>query len=90
VEAIVGKVVADGKATFANQGKAKSGTILYRIVWKDYPPDLVWYEPAANVGDDLIEDYERRVAAEAAEDEAAAREDAELEELEEEAKMPPA
>ena len=32
VEAIVGKVVADGVTTYANQGKAKKGTILYRVI----------------------------------------------------------
>eukprot|EP00966_Prymnesium_polylepis_P268999 6214136-Prymnesium_polylepis.2 len=21
------------------------GTVLYRIVWSDFPPDMVWYEP---------------------------------------------
>ena len=45
------QVVADGKATYANQGKAKVGTVLYRVVWKDFPPDLVWYEPEDNLGD---------------------------------------
>ena len=74
----VGKLTADGKTVYANQGKAKQGTILYRIVWKDYPPDDVWYEPRENVGVELIEQYEARVAAEAAEEEAAAQEEAEL------------
>jgi len=83
VSAIVGKVVADGKATYANQGKAKVGTVLYRVVWKDFPPDLVWYEPEDNLGKGYLKEYEARVAAEAAADEESAREDAELEELEE-------
>ncbi|EOD05234.1 hypothetical protein EMIHUDRAFT_198838 [Emiliania huxleyi CCMP1516] len=83
VSAIVGKVVADGKATYANQGKAKVGTVLYRVVWKDFPPDLVWYEPEDNLGEGYLKEYEARVAAEAAADEESAREDAELEELEE-------
>ena len=77
------QVVADGKATYANQGKAKVGTVLYRVVWKDFPPDLVWYEPEDNLGEGYLEEYEARVAAEAAADEESAREDAELEELEE-------
>ena len=71
------------------QGNATKGTVLYRIVWKDYPPDLVWYEPAGNVGGGLVDEYEALVAAEAAEDEADALEDAELALLEEEEDMPP-
>ena len=84
----VGKLTADGKAVYANQGKAKQGTVLYRIVWKDYPPDVVWYEPRENVGVELIEQYEARAAAEAAEEEASAQEEAELDELEDEEAMP--
>ena len=88
VDAIVGKVVADGKSKYANQGKAAKGEILYRIVWKDYPPDLVWYEPAENLGSELLSEYEERVVKEAEEDEASAKEDEELEELEELEAMP--
>ena len=33
----------------AQQGKAKKGTILYRLVWEGCPPELVWYEPEKNV-----------------------------------------
>ena len=48
----------------------------------------MWYEPRENVGVELIEQYEARVAAEAAEEQAAAQEDAELDELEDEEAMP--
>ena len=88
MEAIVGKLTADGQTEYANQGKARRGTVLYRIVWVGYPPDVIWYEPAANVGTELVTEYEARIAAEAAEDEAAAREEAELAVLEEEVAMP--
>ena len=50
-EAITGKVIADGTTEYVNQGKAKKGTVLYRIVWKVFPPDMVWYEPAENPGE---------------------------------------
>jgi hypothetical protein len=89
VETIVGMITADGTTSYANQGKAKKGTILYRIVWKDYPPDLVWYEPAGNLGEELIAAFDARMADETAADEAAAREDAELAELENAEAMPP-
>ena len=65
VEAIVGMLTADGKSSYANQGKAKAGTVLYRIVWKDFPPDMVWYEPAENLGDELLAQYEGQLEAEA-------------------------
>ena len=57
-------------------------------MWKDYPPDLVWYEPALNVSSELVAEYETLVAAEAAADEAEALEEAELAVLEEEEAMP--
>lgn len=50
--------------------------MLYRIVWKDYPPDMVWYEPAENIGEELRTAFEVCVAEETAADEAAAREEA--------------
>ena len=81
-------MTADGETDYANQGKAKKGTILYRIVWQDFPPDMIWYEPEENVGAGWVKEYEARVAAEAAADEAAAREEDELDELEEEEAMP--
>ena len=43
---------------------------------------MVWYEPASNLGEGLVQDYE---AAEAAADAAAEQEEAELEALEAEA-----
>ena len=89
VEAIVGKVIADGATVYANQGKAKKGTELYRIVWKDYPPDLVWYEPKANISGDLIDVYEAQLDQEAKEEEEEAQAQRELDELEAEEEMPP-
>lgn len=89
VEAIVGKVEADGKTEYANQGKARKGTILYRIVWETYSADMLWYEPAKNIGKGLRDEYEATLEAEAAADLAAAQEEAELAEMEEEEAMPP-
>lgn len=89
VEAIVGRLVADGNTTYANQGKVKKGTILYRLVWKSYPPDMIWYEPACNIGHDLIDEFEARMALEEANDEAEARDEAELDALEEDESLPP-
>ena len=95
VEAIVGMVIADGKTYYANQGKARSGTVLYRIVWKDanglsFPPDMIWYEPEANLGSELsaLVEYKARVVAEAEEAAAEREEEAELAAMEEEEAMP--
>ena len=49
---------------------------------KDYAPDKVWYEPADIIGQELREAFEARVAIKTSADEAAVREEAELEELE--------
>ena len=88
------KVVADGVSSYANQGKVRKGTVLYRIIWQGYSPDLVWYEPGANVCDVLIGEFEQRVAAEAeaeaAEAAAAAEEEAELAAMEDDEAMPAA
>jgi len=101
VAAIVGKLIADGVTTYANQGKQgrqgnHKGTVLYRIIWQDsdvvsYPPDMVWYEPKEHLGteNEALVEYERRAVEEAEEDARAAREDAELEEMEEQEALPP-
>lgn len=49
VEALAGKVVADGTCLYVNQGKVRKGMVLYRVVWKGFPPDMMWYEPCKNL-----------------------------------------
>jgi hypothetical protein len=93
LEAIVGSLVADGKTEYANQGKAHKGTMLYRVIWENYPPDMVWYEPKQNVlenegGDALLAAYEAAAAEEAEAEAAEAAAEAELDELEEQEAMP--
>eukprot|EP00965_Chrysotila_dentata_P233873 6199847-Pleurochrysis_carterae.AAC.1 len=77
VEAVVGKVVADGRTAYANKGRVAAGVVLYRIVWQGYPPDLVWYEPGEKLGSELLRELEQSLAADAAANEASAKEDAE-------------
>eukprot|EP00965_Chrysotila_dentata_P054111 1795797-Pleurochrysis_carterae.AAC.1 len=60
------------------------------IVWQGYPPYMVWYEPGENLGSELIREFELSLSADAAADEASAREDAELIDLEESKRMPAA
>eukprot|EP00965_Chrysotila_dentata_P194087 6176141-Pleurochrysis_carterae.AAC.1 len=50
VEAVVGKVIADGHTAYANKGVANAGVVLYCTVRRDYSPDMMWYEPAEHLG----------------------------------------
>eukprot|EP00965_Chrysotila_dentata_P124351 4110635-Pleurochrysis_carterae.AAC.1 len=70
VEAVVGKVVADGQSAHANQGRVAAGVILNRIVGQGYPPDMVWYEPGENLDSELLREFEQSLAADAAADKA--------------------
>jgi len=79
VDALVGRLVADGTTSYANQRVASAGTVLYRFVWSGFPADLLWYEPAENLGTDLVATFRE---AEAAQAEAEARKEAALLELE--------
>jgi len=82
VDALVGRLVADGTTSYANQRVASAGTVLYRVVWSGFPADLLWYEPAENLGTNLVATFREAEAAEAAQAEAEAREEAALVELE--------
>ena len=75
---------------FCWQGKMRKGVKLYRCVWEDFPPDVVWYEIEANVnGTIAYEQYMEQLANDESEAAAAAQEEAELEELEDEEDLPP-
>jgi len=56
-----------------------AGTVLYRIVWSGFPADLWYYEPAKNLGTDLVAAFGEAEVAQAA---AEAKEEADLLELE--------
>ena len=69
--------------------RPKAGTVIYRLVWEDYPPDLIWYEPEENIDDTLLEEYKARLSEDESQEAASAQEDTELDDLEEEEDMPP-
>ena len=74
---------------FRWQGKMRKGVKLYRCVWEDFPPDVVWYETEANVdGTIAYEQYLEQLANDESEAAAAAQEEAELAEMEDEEDMP--
>ena len=56
-----------------------AGTVLYRIVWSGFPADLWYYEPAKNLGADLVAAFGEAEVAQAA---AEAKEEADMLELE--------
>eukprot|EP00965_Chrysotila_dentata_P107823 3561535-Pleurochrysis_carterae.AAC.1 len=51
---------------------------------------MVWYEPGENLGSELLMEFEESLAVDAAADEASAREDAKLIDLQESERMPAA
>ena len=72
------------------QGKMRKGVTLYRCVWEDFPPDVIWYETEANVkGTIAYAQYTETLANDESEAAAAAKEDAELDDMEDEEDMPP-
>jgi len=73
------RLVADGTTSYANQRLAFAGTILYRIVWSGFPAGLRYYEPAKNLGADLVAAFGEAEVAQAA---AEAKEETDLLELE--------
>eukprot|EP00965_Chrysotila_dentata_P160882 5312524-Pleurochrysis_carterae.AAC.3 len=81
VEAVVGKVVADGKTAYAIQGRVAAGI--------DHCP-LPHRVTRIRTRHDLRRELEQSLAADAAADEASAREGAELTDLKELERMPAA
>ena len=69
----------------------RKGVTLYRCVWEDFSPDVVWYEIKDNIGGTIAyEQYMEQLAKDESGDEAAAaQEDAELDEMDDEEDMPP-
>ena len=63
--------------------------MIYRIVWENYPPDLMWYEPEENIEESLLDEYKARLSEDESQEAASAKEDAELDEMEDEEDMPP-
>ena len=43
----------------------KKGTILYKVLWQGYPPEIATWEEAVCIHDDFIDDYEAELEAEA-------------------------
>ena len=61
MDAIVGTKVSAG----VKEDGWRKGTTLYRVIWKDYPAESATWEPAENIHDEIIADYEAALEAEA-------------------------
>ena len=71
------------------QGMPKAGTKLYRTIWADFPPDLLWYEPIEYVKDtEAFREYKHQLELEAQQDAGYAQEEADLEQMEEDEDLP--
>ena len=59
----VGKMVAVGEVPGC--ANVKAGTVLYKVLWKDSPPEIATWEDESCIHDDYIDAYEAGLEAEA-------------------------
>ena len=64
VEAVVGTRISAGPRADKSERYPK-GTKLYRVVWKGWATDEATWEPAVNISDDVLAEYEAGLDAEA-------------------------
>ena len=43
----------------------KDGTVLYKVLWKGYPPEIATWEEKREIHSDFLDEYEADLAAEA-------------------------
>jgi len=79
VEAIIGKMIADG-GEVEGRGKVRKGTVLYRVLWEGYPPEIATWENRRGLPVTMVDAYEAALEAEADLEAEEAREIAEEEE----------
>ena len=63
IEKLIGKMVAEG-AVEGREG-VEAGTVLYKVLWKGYPPEIATWEDESIIHDDFIDAYEASLEAEA-------------------------
>ena len=64
MEELVGTRVSAGPRADKSERYPK-GTKLYRVVWKGWATDEATWEPAVNISDDVLAEYEAGLDAEA-------------------------
>ena len=63
IEKLIGKMVSAGEVP--GRGSIKAGTVLYKVLWKDFPPKIATWEEERSIHDDYIDEYEAGLEAEA-------------------------
>ena len=62
IEKLIGKMVAEGEVP--GRENVKAGTVLYKVLWKGYPPEIATWEEESSIHDDFIDEYEAGLEAE--------------------------
>jgi hypothetical protein len=62
MEKLIGKMVAAGEVP--GRTNVKAGTVLYKVLWEDFPPECATWEDESAIHDDLIDEYEAELEAE--------------------------
>ena len=56
MEKLIGKMVAEGEVP--GRTGIKAGTVLYKVLWEGYPPEIATWEKEGDIADSLIDEYE--------------------------------
>eukprot|EP00966_Prymnesium_polylepis_P243819 5638864-Prymnesium_polylepis.1 len=62
IDKLIGKMVAEGEVP--GRQNVKKGTVLYKVLWKGYPPECATWEDESGLHDDYIDAYEAELEAE--------------------------
>ena len=79
-ESLIGKMVAEAGVEIPGRTNVAPGTVLYKVLWKDFPPEIATWEDEDSIHDDFIDAYEERLEAEGEEEEGDGDSDSDSEE----------
>eukprot|EP00966_Prymnesium_polylepis_P077184 1788044-Prymnesium_polylepis.1 len=63
IEKLIGKMVAEGEVP--GRQNIEAGTVLYKVLWVGFPPEIATWEEESGIHDDFIDAYEASLEAEA-------------------------
>ena len=58
IEKLIGKMTAVGPSSVPGRSGIKEGTVLYKVLWSGYPPEIATWEEVSVIHDDFIDAYE--------------------------------
>jgi hypothetical protein len=61
IETLIGKMVADGETPVPGRTGVKAGTVLYKVLWVGFPPDIATWEEEDDIPcgeSDFIQEFE--------------------------------